>query len=705
MAATEQDVRSAIAEPQRRYTDDELVGIVDRIVEQSPSTTGGRADDRQELAYDYYYGRLPGAAGVNTSDYVSWEVYESVEAAKAKLLKTFASNRSVVRWRPTDEKNVEIACQRTKAVNAIIDGSSGRSFKILHDIFHDGLMSGLACVKRVYRTRQVATVRRFDGVPLEQLQAAAMRDEVDTIEVESERFVNQTVPTPMGPARYRQRVASGAVTVLEDRSGIDIEVIPPEDVHFSDDVCDLYDVEKIPAVGVTYRRTKYQLLEDGIDPEVVEGLFRSNDITRLGKNARRQSGTSFGEDSAVNEGECVDVDEAYVWLDMHTPKGEAPRRATLWQIIKSGGELLATEQIEEIPLRFWTPYPVAHVATGPSLSLITMDLQASVTAAVRGVIDNVHRVNAGLRTANLSLIKNPGDLLDNPIGGVIDTDRPNDAINVVPQPSISPATMGLFEVLNVQKEQRTGASRMARGLNSQDVITHQNAADMIDRLIDLGGERDMTMARGFAELFWRPLMIDIYRLAVENKVTVKIEYEGREIPVDLSQLPYSESMQVDVALTPDYGDQQARKLLTTHQLLSQDQMLAPLYTMEERYALMSEVLHLLGQPNWLANPKDPAVAQRLQLQQQQQRAAQQAALQQQQVKDQREERLVRVQEQRAMADAKLKKEDLDLDSAKSATAQSLKEREFLWEQQVDIAELGLESRQQRAVAIGAGNGA
>ena len=89
------------------------------------------------------------------------------------------------------------------------------------------------------------------------------------------------------------------------------------------------------------------------------------------------------------------VYEAYLPLDMTTPKGEPSQGASLYQIVVCGDKVLSVEAVAEIPLRFWSPVMVAHKAIGMSIADVTMDIQSSVTNAVRGMLDNVHRVNAG----------------------------------------------------------------------------------------------------------------------------------------------------------------------------------------------------------------------------------------------------------------------------------------------------------------------
>jgi len=328
---------------------------------------------------------------------------------------------------------------------------------------------------------------------------------------------------------------------------------------------------------------------------------------------------------------------------------------------------------------------------------------------IRGWIDNVQRVNTGVRTANLSLIRNPSDLIENPIGGIIDTSDPVGAISVAAQPALSPATGALLEIFQTEREQRTGSSRLSRGLQTQDVLTHQNSADMINQLIDVSSDRPMMLARSFAELFLKPLLNDVWAIAVEEDVSLTIEVNGRLTPVRVAQLPPSEGLSVDVALTPDQGDTEARRVLTVHTMLAQDPQMAPLYGINERYRVYAHICGLLGMPVWVKNPADPQVQQQMQQAQQKQAAMEQLQMQIAQKQLELREREVRVREagvqikavddQRKHAGAADK---LNLDATKSAAKQNLDAQEFAWRRKLDVAEYALEDKQDRPVALGNG---
>jgi hypothetical protein len=395
----------------------------------------------------------------------------------------------------------------------------------------------------------------------------------------------------------------------------------------------------------------------------------------------------------------VDIDEAYVRLDMTTPKGEPEGLAEVWQIIKSGNTVLSKQRVDEIPLRFCLAYRLPHEAVGFSVADVAIDIQRATSNVTRGVIDNVHRVNAGVRAVDMSRVRNPRDLIDNPVGGIVDIDDPN-AFAMVPQPPVSGATMPLMEILAMQKEMRTGDTRMGKGLNTADVITHQNSKDMISQLIEVGNARPMMMASLMAATCLKPLMMDIWRLGKAEDVPAMLEVEGEYREVRPSQIGDGDEMQVDYALTPEHGQNRAQVTMMLHSLLSANPTTAPLYQIEEQYAAMAEVADLLGQPNWLANPRDEKVIQRLQMAQQ---AAQQAHGQQQQMAQQQAQlqaALILAQIQKLQSDPKLEKEALNLKAATDAAKQGLAEREFAHEQRIDAAEIAIEREQNRAATIG-----
>lgn len=198
----------------------------------------------------------------------------------------------------------------------------------------------------------------------------------------------------------------------------------------------------------------------------------------------------------------------------------------------------------------------------------------------------------------------------------------------------------------------------------------------------------MGLARAFAETCWAPLMLDVYRLGYENDYQVPIEVGGRYQPWSPKMAEYSEDCEVSVALTPEEGEKHAQRLLAISNVMAADPELAPLYGAKERYAVMSQVFDLLGEPNWLCDPATEEGQMRMA------QAAQQKALAMQM-----EMQKAGAPMAKAQADAAHKQQSLALDALQKADQQALKEAEFQWQRETDKAEIKLETQQKRPVAI------
>ena len=693
-------------ESEGRYSDAELVNLIETEVHASQNDWQSKVSQTREWSQKYYYGELPYAVENNTSDYVSREVFDTVESIKAKLMRTFTSNRNVVRFAPTSERDVETADLRTQYVMRLFFGENN-GYKLLRDSFHDGLLSKQAAFKRVYREKKVTVPETFTGVPMQQVEAAAMDPSVERVDLDDEQTITQITQTAMGPVPQQVHVTSGTLYRKEDRSGVEVELIPPEDVFISATCTDINDIDFI---AVRYEKSRFELIQEGFDPEKVNKIAHGD---RLHFDTEEQARHivddtfDFHQREGNDERSLVTTYEAYIWLDMFTPKDEPKAlSAQLWHIVIGGTQLIFKEVVDEIPMRFWSPIEISHKAIGMSMADVTMDLQNASSNTVRGMIDNIWRVNAGVRTADLSLLDNPRQFIDNAIGGVVDaTAAAQKAMSIVPQPPLSPVTGQLVQILGQEKEKRTGDTNLGKGLASQEVITHQNSGDMIDTLINVGNERIMMMARDYAEMF-KCLLLDIYKIGYENGQVVTLNVNGEFQEFDPRSIPYSEEMEIDVALTPDYGENRAAQLMQLHGAAVNDPELVKLYSLKERYATFSEVYDLLGFANFLADPNDPAIQQRMAQQQQQAQQMQQMQQQIQQMSMQLQGQSVKNQTQKIQGDHALAKERLDLDSAVRSDGQRLDENEFAetqsmnkWDRRMDLLEYQLERTQDRPVSV------
>lgn len=659
-------------------TEDELLALLERNLDASDPYTESLIGEQREKAHRYYYGEPLGNELKGRSQHVSRDVFDAVESTKALMLDTFTADRRVVEFTPQTNQDIEAARQATAWTNYLFYRQNN-GYKILHDTIHDGLVAKLGLVARWWDNRVTYVEEKFAGLSEAEFIGLASQPDVEITELEQET-VQEAVVDPLTGI-----LVSPAITIISgelkrriDKSQVRVEQRQPEKLRISARATSIEDADFI---SYEHEKEIGELLEDGYDPEKVALLDEELDHYRHSSSGR-DSYDEFSEDRMNDDHPnraFVTVYESYIRI--YDPGVDA--RCTL-KVIHSRRVLLDTEKVESHPFRGWCPFPIPHKAIGLSLADVLLDIQKSQSSLKRSVIDNAFMTNTTRWLANLSLVRNPRDLIDNKVGTVIDVNAMDPSVVVQPMntPAISPAVFTTMELLEQEKEQRSGSSRMSKGLDS-DVVSKQNSSDLITRYMNASNRRTMVMARNFAEEFLKPLMFDLYRLSIENDTQARIvQLEGQYVEIDPRQLRDRTEMDVAVALTPDARAAEARTLTMLDQMWTanpQDPTLNGMYQAPQRYALLSRAIDLLGLKGgdkYLLSPMSP------EYQQGQQQNAQKAEQMQQMQqalefkKAELEERKVVVDERKASVDENrlvLEAEKLNVDLSTKAQEQMTKQ--------------------------------
>lgn len=634
-------------------TEDELLALLERNLDASDPYTESLIGEQREKAHRYYYGEPLGNELKGRSQHVSRDVFDAVESTKALMLDTFTADRRVVEFTPQTNQDIEGARQATAWTNYLFYRQNN-GYKILHDTIHDGLVAKLGLVARWWDSRVTYVEEKFAGLSEAEFIGLASQPDVEITELEQET-VQEAVVDPMTGILISPAVTtiSGELKRRIDKSQVRVEQRQPEKLRISARATSIEDADFI---SYEHEKEIGELLEDGYDPEKVALLDEELDHYKDSVSGR-DSYDEFSEDRMKDDHPnraFVTVYESYIRI--YDPDVET--RCTL-KVIHSRRVLLDTEKVESHPFRGWCPFPIPHKAIGLSLADVLLDIQKSQSSLKRSVIDNAFMTNTTRWLANLSLVRNPRDLIDNKVGTVIDVNAMDPASVVQPMntPAISPAVFTTMELLEQEKEQRSGSSRMSKGLDS-DVVSKQNSSDLITRYMNASNRRTMVMARNFAEEFLKPLMFDLYRLSIENDTQARIvQLEGQYVEIDPRQLRDRTEMDVAVALTPDARAAEARTLTMLDQMWTanpQDPTLNGMYQAPQRFALLSRAIDLLGLKGgdkYLLSPMSPEYQQGMQQNQQQAQQREQMAQQFEMKKIELEERKVVVDENKSQIDA------------------------------------------------------
>jgi len=687
----------------------ELLATLENSINSADSYAESEIGEQRNKGHSYYYGKPLGNERPGRSQHVSMDVFDAVESVKAMLMETFTADRNVCRFEAQTAEDFVPAKMATALTNYIFYRENNGT-KILHDVIHDALIAKTGIVKRYYKNYYEYEEETFEGLDEASFSKLASDPAVTIMEIDEEVVMAQVQDPQTGqPVAVQQIMYSGEIARKIDKSKVCIEVIPPEDFLITPRATDENDAD---FCSHRTSRTRGELLSEGYDPETVAKLQEDKDLHEDG---------SLGRDSVDNyrhdDADEVDDDRKYVTIyESYLKKYRSDLKKCVYlKVLHSRSTMLDVEMVSEKPFRYFTPFPLPHRFHGMSLADVLCDIQKTQSSLKRGVVDHTFMTNTSRFIANLSLVKNPRDLLDNRVGAVIDVNSPNpeSVVRPMPMPNLSGTVFQAMESLETEKEARSGMSRMARGMDST-VVSKQNSSDLITQFMNASNRRIMVMARNLAENFLKPLMFDLYKLAVENEKQDKmVQLDGQFVPVNPQFLGDRTEMTVAVALTPEEQAQEAQMLLSLDQQFTmnpQDPSLGGMYGASQRHAMLSrafELLNIKSADMYLFNPNSPEFQQ---MQQQQQQSQQEAELKQQQQLEFNADitsRQVSVMEGQLELDAIKEQNRMIIDVEKQEHVEEEKDSRLLMDvekqnhdMEMSEKELALEKVQNRNVSIG-----
>lgn len=568
----------------------QLVKLLESQVEEAHVATFDVAEQRARNHRMYSLEPL-GNEVKGRSKYISPDVQDAVEAKKAIFSETFLSDRDAVRFNGSQVPFEDDA--KTAYTNNVFRKNNYE--RLFRDAFHDALVAKRCVVLAEWVASTSSETIDIQGATPDQFQLILQEKQV--VDVAEENLV------------YDQNgMMSGYVVAEKDDSHVELQLIEPE--RFFRDPNATY-VEDSMYVAIEQDVPRARLLLDGYDPEQVDGLtpdyrFRNQDED----SARKAHDGTYQKLKAYNRSgvhEIVTVYRTWTWVDEGTLADDPHMLAEgvkLMEIHWSCGEVLrwadgspAVREVDCFPFFEWSEMKISHAADGTCTADVMAGVQRTQSILKRLIIDNQQMRNTTRYEAAVGAIKNPRDLLDNTIGGVIWSRQPGSVMPLA-TPELSPLTMNVVQMLKADGEERNGMSGLAKGME-MGAVNNQNASDMIAKMTSAGQRRVLMAARDFARTFLVPLSQHIIKLAIQNdKTQEQFEIGGQVVPVIPSSWNQDDlDMEVNAALTPDEAVRSASQLMMVHQLLMQDQTMAGIYGVPQRHALFDKVLDDMGMKN------------------------------------------------------------------------------------------------------------
>ncbi len=670
-----------------KLDDNDIVTILESNIKTSVGYYDSELSKERKKVTEYYNATLPRPAHDGNSKFVSQDVYDSVEALKAALLETFAAGNNIVKFAPQNADDVETAEICSKYTDYVMFRQND-AFSVMNSAIHDGLTSRVGVAKVFWDQREEIVEEEFNDLNQDELDMLLAQDNVELGDSETNEV----------------GLISGTILTSRDTSQVSIESLAPEEFLIEPQAKSL---DEVNFVAHRTRKTLTELREMGYSEELLSQIGSDHEDVEVETDpevlARFESiGASRGSDSKGYQDQVRDimVYECYVMLDK-----EGTGIAYLYKVCKAGNIILECTEVDRKPFIVFTPLPIPHAFYGSNFASKVIATQNARTILTRSILDHAVITNNPRYMVVKGGLTNPRELIDNRVGGLVNVSRP-DAIAPMPQAPLNPFIFQTLQMLDEDKEDTTGVSKLSQGLN-KDAISKQNSAAMVEQLATMSQQRQKIIARNFANQFLKPLFHEVYRLVVENEQYEKVvDIAGNFVEIDPTN--WKEKRDVMVELKLGYGEQErdAAKFMQLHSLFSQDPNLQPMYQLPNRYNMMKEALQKQGilnveefltppdqlpppQPNPVEHMQTEMAQKQLELQERQQELNE-----------------MKMQIDAQMTGMKLELEKMKAESshALSSDNQDLKEEQFAHKKYIDESELEVLKRTQDVRGIASPTG-
>ena len=641
--------------------------LVSRIRQEIADSLGydGEISIQREKAIEYYYALPFGNEVDGRSQYVDSTVQDTVEWIKPSLMRVFASGDEMVKFSPHGPEDVASAKQATDYVNYVFS-KDNPGWEILYSWFHDALLQKNGIVKVWWDEYPEEKREEYRNLGEMEFEYLISDDEVEVIE--------HTEYTE-GDGIYHDVVIKRS----SYNGKIKVENVPPDEFLISREAKGIQDARFVcHRVKKTVSELRQMYPDDDFDVGELGGGY-NEELYNAERIARYEFDNSASWGGGLNENGEEALREYWLHESFIKTDYDDDGIAELRKVCTVGDYIFSNEEIDKVPLISITPLKIPHKFFGLSVADLVMDLQLIKSTLMRNLMDNAYNQNFG-RYAVLEGQANLDDLLTQRPGGVVRVKSPN-AVMPLATPPLQPESFQMLGYLDEVREARTGVNKNTQGINA-DALTSHTTATAVNMVMTNAQSRVELIARQFAETGVKELMYSIYELLVKNQDKERVVMLRNEwIPIRPDMWSDKMDCTVSVALGNGSKNEQMTHLSQMLQFAGEAMRGGlPIVTPENMYNLGAALIKAMGYQNvddYLTKPPPT--------QPDQENPEAQMKAQQEQMEMQLKQKELEIK----AADVQVKMQKIQQEAKKDAVDAQLK-----------AAELALEEKQNRAVAIG-----
>ena len=480
--------------------DAELQSIITQDLVDAVSYVDSDLSPTRAKGTEYYRGDLFGNEVEGNSKVVAMEVRDTVSAMLPSLMRVFFNSENVVEFAPRGPEDVKMAQQATDYANYVFQNDNN-GFLTSYAIFKDALVRKCGIAKFWWEDEEKVRIEEYTGLDDQTLEMLMQEPggevkivvsypdpSIDELQISTvDPLTGQPVMNP--PAM----VHDVQIKRITKDGRIRIMAVPPEELLLDRRARSFDD-----ATIIAHRQmaTVADLLAMGYDQDEIEENLSTTDLDSNDEYLARQPlSTTFGTNDAANPMmRRVLYIEAYSRVDF-----DGDGIAELRKVCCMGGGYKVVRNLPAsyIPFADFPCDPEPHTSPLEAMSIfdITRDLQEIKSEILRNTLDSLAQ-SIHPRTAVVEGQVNIDDVLNNETGAIIRMRAPG-MVQPLSTPFVGQAAFPMMEYMDQIKEDRTGMSKAAMGLNADALQSSTKAA--VNATINASQGRIELTARILAE--------------------------------------------------------------------------------------------------------------------------------------------------------------------------------------------------------------
>jgi len=569
----------------KKLTEDEVQSLVGRLLQEARTFTEEELDGDRALLTNYYFGRPFGNEEDGRSKIVVPEVRNVVQAILPSLMRVFLGPEQVNEFKPRGPEDVEGAKQATDYINFVfMDDNPGAM--LLHAAFKDSLVRRLGIMKWWWETEEREGHALLTHLTEDQLLLLQNDSHVDV------EIVAGSMDPELGVPVYDVEVEYRRTGILR------VTTIPPEEFLFNRSARDRDEAALVAHSRYMPVEDAIALLADVADEETVRDAASSGESgagtnldTESAAARRFDRGFTFPEE----EVDRVLVTEAFPYLDLGDGRARLYR---VWALGDAYEVLDEPQPISHRPFALFCPDPEPHTLIGLCPADYVKDIQEIKSAVMRGTLDSLN-LAIHQRTEVVEGQVNLNDAMNTEMGALVRVRAPG-MMREIRHSFIGPDALAVMQYLDEDKENRTGISKAAAGLDADALQSSTKAA--VAATLSAAQQHIELIARLFAEGGMKQLFKGLLMTVCENQNQARI-IRLRNQFVEMDPRSWDANMDVRCNLALGAGTTEEKIQALFHIKSDQDQIMQtlgptnPLVKLSQLRNTRARMVELIGFPD------------------------------------------------------------------------------------------------------------